>query len=372
MYTFLIKFDEIFLKSERTKSIFLSKLVENIKKVCKDSIIEIDRGRIIVENCSLDILKRIFGVKYVAKALKVEKDEGKLKEVIREILSDKIRENTKFRVTTHRADKSYPKNSLEINREIGEYIIKNFGGRVSLKDYDINLIIEVRKKNFYVYLEDWEVEGPGGLPYGVEGEIIVSFSGGFDSTLASWILAKRGLKILYLVYFSPINKVPKEVYNVYKALNEKWFLDTKILMIKGKEIAREIKEKVRDEYRQVVYKRILYRIMEKIALENGLKYFATGESLGQKSSQTLENLYATEIVLKEVRVIRPLIAFDKSETIKLIRKIGLYEYVSKVREICRFSYKPFTKIKFLNELEEEEKKINLDRILNNLEIEVIE
>ena len=211
--------------------------------------------------------------------------------------------------------------------------------------------------------------GPGGLPIGSEGKVLALVSGGFDSSVASWFLMKRGAKV-DIVHFN-LGKELEEYYFlrvVKKLLEWSYGYKNKIFVVDFFDLMLKIMEKCKEKYWLIIFRKAMYEIAEKIALKIGAKGLVTGEAVGQKSSQTLENLFSAEYGLK-IPILRPLIGFDKDEIIKMSIKIGTYEYSAEMPELCAIlSIKPLTKSKFEKIAREWEKVKNE---IKNVRIRVI-
>lgn len=366
----IVRLGEIALKSKRTKSIFLQKLEQNIKdalernKIKEYKIWESWGNRIFVIvpeeilNLTATVLSKVFGITSTSPAYnKKIKETQKIYEFAKKLTVEKVigkRFEVRAKVVRNKNIKE-----KEIEIELGR-ILKEAGGIVDLTNPEISVNVEVRDEEVFVFTS--RIEGVGGLPVRTEGKGIALFSGGMDSPVATWLAMKRGIEPITLFY-NPLGETLKwRVLAVWTSLMKHWgygFSPT-MYIVDGSGISRQIKEKVSDGYRQVVFKRILMRIARELAKSLGINSVITGESIGQVSSQTLHNLYIIEKAVPDVLVIRPLIGFDKEEIMGIARKIGTYEFSSRIKEFCqltdRFAYTRVNEERII----EEESKVEVD------------
>lgn len=348
-YMFLVKYAEIGVKSRPVRARMENLLISNIKKAYEREGIKArvgkEDGRIIVYSEKGEVLGRIFGVSSYCKAIVCGRD---LEKIIERISRGLDRTKT-YKIEVNRADKTFPSTSPEITKKIVEKL-DEMGVKLGVKSYDEEVVVEIRRKRAYILLD--EKKGPGGMPYGIGGKALALFSGGMDSPLAAWMVAKRGVKVDFLFYAFN-ESIKKDVLKVFTKLNEEWFLDGKLFVVDGEEINKQIAE-CEKRYRQVVFKRVLYRIANLI---KGYDAIVTGESIGQVSSQTLKNLGVIDGASEKI-VLRPLLGFDKQEIANMARGIGTYELSAGIPEFCAFTRKkPATEAK-ISDVEREEKKID--------------
>lgn len=324
MRVYVVHYSEIALKG-KNRSFFEKKLVDNLRKKLMDESVKIRReyGRIVIESESesiTDILKKTPGVKYSAFAEMVDLDIESIAEKALELAP----ESGTFKVETKRSNKEFPLNSMEINRIVGERILKAKKGlKVDLKNPDRTLFIEISKDHAYLYSE--RIEGIGGLPVGVSGKVVALISGGIDSPVSAFMAMKRGAEVVAVHFYNSTIHSPavrEKIYEIARVLSE--YYGIKLYMVPFAEIQREIIAKVPSDYRMVVYRRSMMRMASIIADKEGAKAIVTGDNLGQVASQTLENM-AVIYRASKYPVLAPLIGFDKEEIIDLARKIGTYE-----------------------------------------------
>jgi len=326
MKKLLVKYSsEITLKGLNRKY-FEDLLVKNIKqRIGKEAKLIKESGRIIIENYSEDVIdkvRKVFGVLGVAEATVVEKDVEKI--ALAAVEHMKNIEFKTFKVECKRQDKSFPLNSLELSRKIGGSILKNIKGiSVDVHNPDVTLMIEVRNE---VYIYSNFLEGQGGMPYKSAGKGVLLLSGGIDSPVAGYMLAKRGLEIIGVYYHShpyTSERAKEKVISLARKLAE-YTGSFKLYVVPFTKIQMEIIEKCREDELTIIMRRFMMSIAEEIAKKEGALCLATGESLGQVASQTLESMFVTNSVVS-MPVFRPLVGMDKVEIMDIARKVGTYD-----------------------------------------------
>jgi len=337
MFTaFLIKYAEIGIKG-RNRYLFEDALVHQIKyalKKCEGQfLIHKTQGRIYVDAQTefdfdevVERLQTVFGISGICPVVYVE-DEGfeKLKDTIIQYVADVYPERNKtFKVQARRARKNYPKDSMSINMDMGEAILKAYPEmRVDVHNPDILLNIEVREK-IYIYSEI--IPGPGGMPVGTGGKAMLLLSGGIDSPVAGYMIAKRGVKIDAVYFHAPpytSERAKQKVVDLARIVS-KYTGPIYLHVINFTDIQLYIHEKCPHEELTIIMRRYMMRIAEHIAKETECLGLITGESIGQVASQTMNSLAATNEVCT-LPVYRPLIGFDKQEIVEVSEKIGTYE-----------------------------------------------
>ncbi|MGB9709017.1 tRNA uracil 4-sulfurtransferase ThiI [Infirmifilum uzonense] len=370
----LIRLGELTIKGLATRKHFENLLKRNIMDALRRAGIEAELrkkfGRFYIYGPyeSIDVLRRVFGIKSLSPAVEYEfKDLEDLIVTAEEYFKEKVL-GKRFAVRTRRVG-SHTFSSIDVNRLLGERLLK-YASKVDLENPEVTAYVEVRGNKAYFFTEI--IEAWGGLPVGSEGRVISLVSGGFDSIVASWLMLKRGAEVdfLYLNLGGPVSKC--YVLRVVKTLADNWCYgyDPKLYIVDFTTVVHELKQKVKPELIGVVLKRLMYRVANRIALKTGAEGIVTGENLGQVSSQTLANLNVID-KSSDLIVLRPVIAYDKDEIVELARKIGTYEASSQVKEICGvYSFHPTTHAR-LDEVLEEEAKIDvsvLEKSLDNVEI----
>jgi tRNA uracil 4-sulfurtransferase len=234
------------------------------------------------------------------------------------------REFRSFRITARRAFKTYPMTSVELNRALGAFVLERMATRVDLEHPEVEIVVEVLPDEAFVSLD--RRPGPGGLPVGSGGTVAALLSGGIDSPVAAWRLLKRGCRVLF-VHFHSVPYLPPTSQAKARALVERlteWQYDSRLFLVPFGEIQREVVLSVPGPARVVVYRRLMVRIAEAIGRREGALALATGESLGQVASQTLENIAAIDAAATGP-VFRPLIGTDKIEIIHEAKQLGTFE-----------------------------------------------
>ena len=359
----IVRYGEISIKSSRTRPVFERLLIRNIRDALNKSGIKSRikriRGRILVYTEDAEeaarVIARVFGVVSVSPAEEYELTGGieQIKNVVVEKYGRRVC-GRKFAVRATRSG-THDFKSPDVERVVGG-ALKGKGGIVDLTNPEITVRVEIRDNKFYIFAKI--LHGPGGLPIGSEGRVLALFSGGIDSPVAAWLMMKRGCTVDFL-FINPENTtLLSKVSSVLLELINRWAHGYTPLfyVCQCKDEINLLKNIVRDDYKQVVLKCLMYRIACKLAQKENYIALITGESLGQASSQTLQNL---RLISKraDLPVLRPLIGLDKDEITKLARKIGTYEKSSKIREFCGIARGPVTTKANSEILQEEEKKL---------------
>ncbi len=333
---FLIKYAEIGVKG-KNRYLFEDRLCDQIRYALKrcDGAFEVTKsqGRIYVNADGdydydevVENLKTVFGVTGICPVVQLA-DEGfeqLCKDVIHymdEVYPDK---NITFKVEARRARKNYPKDSMEINREIGEVLLNAFPEiRVDVHKPDVLLRIEIREKiNVYSVV----IAGPGGLPIGTNGKGTLLLSGGIDSPVAGYMIAKRGVKIDAVYFSAPpytSERATQKVMDLAKIVS-KYSGPITLHIINFTDIQLYIYDKCPHDELTIIMRRYMMRIAQTIAEQSGSLGLITGESIGQVASQTMQSLMATNDVCT-MPVYRPLIGMDKQEIVELSEKLDTYE-----------------------------------------------
>ncbi|MBO2516328.1 MAG: tRNA 4-thiouridine(8) synthase ThiI [Clostridiales bacterium] len=339
----LVKYGEIYLKG-LNRPYFMHALVERVKQAVKDlgGKVWLYDARIFVEGASdmtecIRRVTRVFGVHSVCPARALDKaDFAAICENAAEMMASK---RGTFKVDSRRSDKTYPMTSPEMNAEIGGYILdRNPDLTVDVKTPEHRLNVEIRDE-CYLYSE--VIMAVGGMPVGTGGKACLLLSGGIDSPVAGYMIAKRGVELVAVHYFSyPYTgeQAKQKVLDLAKILSE-YCCGIKVYVVPFTDIQMQIHEKCHEEYTTLIMRRFMMRIAERIAEKEECGALITGESLGQVASQTMEALNTTNMVVK-MPVFRPLIGFDKSDIIAYAQKIGTYETSSLPYEDCCTVFTP--------------------------------
>jgi len=335
-YNFIIcHYAEIGLKGGNRK-FFEEKLIENIRKSfilnsC-EGVKKIKRisGRILIElddkvkeDKIRESLKNVFGIAYFSFAVDCEQNIEEIKKKSLEILKDK--EFKTFRVETKRGEKGFSLTSQQINEQAGEYIFEKLNSqglkiRVNLKNPDITCFIEIVEKYAFLYLK--KIEGLGGLPVDVSGKAVSLLSGGIDSPVASFYGMKRGVRMVFLHFYTNKRFLEKIRKNI-KTLN-KYQFKSELYLIPFLDIHKAIFQKTNPELGCILCRRFMFRIAEVLAEKKGANALFTGENIGQVASQTLINMRTIEQAIN-IPVLKPLISMDKKDIIEKAKEIGTFD-----------------------------------------------
>ena len=263
-----------------------------------------------------------FGVAKYFRAWQIPPDLDCVKSLLSKEL--KRRSFDTFRITANRADKRFPKTSLDINRELGAYVEAITGAAVDLSNPGLEIFVDVIGKSILVYFD--EMKAYGGLPLGVSGQTMTLLSGGIDSPVAAWHIMKRGSPT-HLIHFHSYPLVDSS--SIEKAedlamLLARYQYDSTLILAPFAEVQKRIIVSTPKSYRVVLYRRFMVRIAEEVAKRHGAIALVTGESLAQVSSQTMENI-ATIDEAGQIPILRPLIGFNKNEIVDVAREIGTFD-----------------------------------------------
>ena len=367
----LIKYGEIYLKG-KNRNFFENLLLKNIK----NSLIGLNakavksRMRYIVSDYSKDdeneILKRlstVFGIHSFCPAVQIDTDKN---EIINYCKNIEI--TGSFKVNTTRADKTFDIPSMQFNAMIGEIVLDN----------NTNAVVDVHKPQTVIYIEIREdkktfiyhknILGAGGMPVGSSAGGVALLSGGIDSPVACYKIAKRGMKLtgLHFASFPYTSEQAKEKVVELAKIVKPYTNMTTLIVVPFTEIQENIHKNCKDEYMITIMRRFMVRIAEKIANTVKAKAIVTGENLGQVASQTVESITSSNSVADIMPIFRPLIAMDKEEIIEVAKKIGTYETSILPYEDCCTVFLPkYPLIKpNLRKVEIEESKLEIENLID--------
>ncbi len=338
----LIRYGELSTKGRNRKG-FIDKLRRNIKMVLKDFPkikIELRRERMYVllngenEDEIIKRLKGVFGIQSFSPAIKTVKEIEQIKVDALALFKNEYEEGKTFKISTKRADKSFPLDTNEINHALGGHLLINMTGlKVNVKKPDINVQIEIREDAAYISCET--IKGAGGFPVGSSGKAMLMLSGGIDSPVAGFFAMKRGLDIEAVHFHSPPFTSERSKQKVID-LTEKLAAicgEIKLHVVPFTEIQQVIGKQIPENYSMTTTRRLMLRITDEIREDRKGLAIITGESLGQVASQTLESMYAINDVTS-TPIIRPLITMDKTEIIDISMKIDTYDISNRPYEDC--------------------------------------
>ncbi len=330
MNSIVVHYQEIALKG-KNRPWFIARLVRNIRTATRDLAVArvvTKMGRIEIMLASPDAwpavaerLRHVFGIANFSRAALVPLDIDGIAASILDDLGD-VRVSS-FRVSARRADKRFPLTSPQIEREIGGRIKEARGWTVNLEAAELTIHVEALTGEAFYYFG--KQPGPGGMPTGVSGRVVALLSGGIDSPVAAYRLMKRGCRVVPVHFHSyPIlSRASQEKVRELAALLTRYQQHTRLHMVAFGEIQQQVMLSVPPALRVVIYRRLMLRIAETIALRVNAGALVTGEAIGQVASQTLENM-ATIASVASLPVFRPLIGMDKDEIIVEARRLGTF------------------------------------------------
>jgi thiamine biosynthesis protein ThiI len=383
---FLIRYGEIGLKGEN-RSLFEDKLLSNIKnslrKIDDNLSVYKTPGRIFLKTTAdkelvKESLQKTPGLVSYSPVEKVSLDLNKFKALVLKIAKDKIREDKKitFRISARRSNKEYKYDSMDLQYDLGEYIIENISKdkiKVDLHNPDLNINVEIRKNYAYIYSKVYK--GIGGLPVGTTGKIGLMLSGGIDSPVAGFMGMKRGAEIVPVYFHSfpfTSDRTKEKVIDLAKVL-AKYQNKINLHIVNFTDILKEINDKCPDKLLTIIMRRLMLKITEKIIQKQNGKAIITGESIGQVASQTLEAINVTNSIA-DLPILRPLIGLNKLQIINIAKDIGTYEISIRPYEDCCTVFVPNSPETrpTLKQVVEGEKKLDIENLIkeavNNVEI----
>ena len=376
-HALLIKYSEIGIKG-KNRYLFEDALADQIRKALKktdgDFVVNKESGRIFAEaradfdmDEAVDALQHVFGISGICPVV-ILQDEGLEKleeEVVNYVCETYPGRKATFKVFTRRARKSYPVNSMDVNAALGEKILDACPGfSVDVHEPDILINVEIRNR---IYLYSEEIKGLGGLPLGTGGKAMLLLSGGIDSPVAGYMIAKRGLTIDAVYFHAPPYTSERAKQKVVDLAEQvaKYTGKIRLHVINFTDIQLAIYDKCPHDELTIIMRRYMMRIAEHLAKEDKDMALITGESIGQVASQTVQSLGCTNAVCT-LPVFRPLIAFDKQDIVEIAKKIGTYETSILPFEDCCTIFvakHPVTKPE-LSRIEKSEK--NLAEVIDDL------
>lgn len=346
----LIKNGELVLKG-LNRNTFEDVLVKNIRRrISKYGEFTLKRAQstIFIEPMNedfdfekaLDSVSKVFGIAGYSRACVCKKDMQDIINNAKEYLVDALSSAKTFKVEAKRSDKTFPLKSPEICYELGGQLLATFPHlRVDVHNPDVTVTIEVRDYNAYIRAN--QLHGAGGLPVGTAGRAAILISGGIDSPVAAWCMAKRGLELNAIHFASPPYTSPRAELKVRQLLGKvaSYSGTIRLGVVPFTEIQQEIADKCPEEFFTLIMRRMMMRISEKLAEQRNCLALITGESLGQVASQTLPALAVTDTVVN-MPVLRPLIGMDKEEIVIISRKIDTFDISIQPYEDCCTVFTP--------------------------------
>ena len=289
---------------------------------------------------AVERLSRVFGIAALCSACVVPKDYAEIERAAERYLADELKSARTFKVTAKRADKKFEMNSPQICAALGEYLLGRFPHlKVDVENPEVLVTVEIR--DFGAYVHGRQMQGAGGIPVGCSGRSMLLLSGGIDSPVAGVMMAKRGLGISAVHFFSPPYTSERALLKV-KQLCEKmtrYCGNVPLYVVPFTEISQAIREKCPEQYGTIIMRRLMMRIAQELAERERCASLITGESVGQVASQTIEALTCTQAGL-HLPVLRPVIGMDKEEIIATARKIDTFEISVQPYDDCCTVFTP--------------------------------
>ena len=330
----LLKLGEIVLKGLNRKS-FEQKLMGNIRRrlaplgnfrvYCLQSTVYVEGEEGADMDAAFEAMKQVFGVISLSRAAPCEKNKEAIAKLAIEYLRDEMESARSFKVESKRSDKAFPMTSIELSQYVGGELADAYPDTaVDVHDPELTVHIEVRDLAAYVHAAP--VPGAGGMPVGSNGVAVTLLSGGIDSPVSTYMIAKRGVRLIPVHFFSfpyTSQQAKDKVVELGRQLTAYCGRMT-MEVVPFTHIQEEIRDKCPEEYFTLIMRRFMMRIAQHIAEANGAKAIVTGENLGQVASQTMEAMASTQAVT-HLPVLQPLIGMDKEEIITIARKIGTFD-----------------------------------------------
>ena len=330
----LLKLGEIVLKGLNRKS-FEQKLMGNIRRrlaplgnfrvYCLQSTVYVEGEEGADMDAAFEAMKQVFGVISLSRAAPCEKNKEAIAALAIEYLRDEMESAKSFKVESKRSDKAFPMTSIELSQYVGGELADAYPDTaVDVHDPELTVHIEVRDLAAYVHAAP--VPGAGGMPVGSNGVAVTLLSGGIDSPVSTYMIAKRGVRLIPVHFFSfpyTSQQAKDKVVELGRQLTAYCGRMT-MEVVPFTHIQEEIRDKCPEEYFTLIMRRFMMRIAQHIAEANGAKAIVTGENLGQVASQTMEAMASTQAVT-HLPVLQPLIGMDKEEIVTIARKIGTFD-----------------------------------------------
>ena len=372
----LLKLGEIVLKGLNRKS-FEQKLVSNVRRrlahigkfrvYCLQSTVYVEAAEDGADmDAAFEALQKVFGIVKLSRAAACEKDKDAIAKLAIDYLRDDMLRAKSFTVESKRSDKSFPMTSVELSQYVGGELNEAYPN-VEVDVHDPELVVNIEVRDLAAYVHAAPVPGAGGMPVGCNGVAVTLLSGGIDSPVSSYMIAKRGVRLIPLHFFSfpyTSEQAKEKVIELGNMLTE--YCGRMTLEIAPfTHIQEEIRDKCPEEYFTLIMRRFMMRIAQRVAHDTGAKAIVTGENLGQVASQTMEAMASTQAVI-DLPVLQPLIGMDKEEIITIARKIGTFDTSILPYEDCCTVFTPKhprTRPK-LSEVERAESVLDIDALVD--------
>ena len=371
----LLKLGEIILKG-LNRRYFEQKLMANVRRrlapigkfrvYCIQSTVYVEAQEDGADiDAAIEALTHVFGIVAIVRAAACEKDKDAITRLAKEYLREDMERAKSFKVESKRSDKSFPMTSIELSQYVGGELNEAYPD-VKVDVHEPELIVHIEVRDLAAYVHGAPVPGAGGMPVGCNGTAVTLLSGGIDSPVSSYMIAKRGVHLIPVHFFSfpytsqQAKEKVIELAQIITAYCGKMTME----VVPFTHIQEEIRDKCPEEYFTLIMRRFMMRIAEQIAQRSNAKAIVTGENLGQVASQTMEAMASTQAVL-QLPVLQPLIGMDKEEIVRLARKIGTFETSILPYEDCCTVFTPRhprTRPK-LREVEAAESALDVDALV---------
>jgi thiamine biosynthesis protein ThiI len=371
----LLKLGEIVLKGLNRKG-FEQKLMGNIRRrlvpigkfkvTCMQSTVYVEALEDGADmDAAFEAVQKIFGVVKISRAAACAKDKDAIARLAIDYLREDMLRAKSFKVESKRSDKSFPMTSIQLSQYVGGELAEAYPNcKVDVHDPELIVNLEIRDLAAYVHAQP--VNGAGGMPVGSNGVAVTLLSGGIDSPVSTYMIARRGVRLIPVHFFSfpyTSQQAKEKVIELARLLTA-WCGKMTLEVVPFTHIQEEIRDKCPEEYFTLVMRRFMMRIAERIALSNGARAIVTGENLGQVASQTMEAMASTQAVLK-LPVLQPLIGMDKEEIVQMSRKIGTFDTSILPYEDCCTVFTPRhpRTRPTVSEVEQAESALNVDALV---------
>ncbi len=346
----LAKYGEIALKG-LNKHTFEDTLIKNIRYKLKligqfnitraQSTVYIEPKTDYIDiDDAIERLRKIFGIAKLCRAVVIEKDWDEIAKIAPDYLEDTLLGARSFKVVARRADKRFPMNSPQIMMELGGVLLEKYPHlKVDVHNPEITVTVEIREHNAFIHADN--IDGAGGMPIGSSGRALLLLSGGIDSPVAGYMIAKRGVKVSAIHFESPPYTSERARMKVERLAGKmaEYCGAIDFYCVPFTRIQEEIRNNCNEEFFTIIMRRIMMEIAQKVAEHNNIQALITGESIGQVASQTMSAIACTDVVAT-IPVFRPVIGMDKSEIVITSRKIDTFDISIEPFEDCCTVFTP--------------------------------
>jgi thiamine biosynthesis protein ThiI len=370
----LVRYGELGLKG-KNKIKFINRLANNIKKALSDlpeREVRATWGRIWVQTMDdeylvIPRLQQVFGIYSISPVLQTGKSLDQITEAAFSVLKAALPAGGSFKIETKRADKTYPLQSIQISQQVANNLFDRLDDSYHADMHHPERVIDIELREEGAYVFGQVIAGAKGLPVGSSGKALLLLSGGIDSPVAGWMSMKRGvtLEAIHFHSFPFTGQQSKEkVLDLCKILAKWQGASIKLHIVHFTEIQKAIREHTREDYTITLMRRMMFRLAERLAQKRGALALVTGESIGQVASQTLESMRTINDVI-DLPVLRPLVAMDKEDIVKISQRIEAFDISIRPYEDCCTIFLPaYPKIRpSIAEAEELEDKLDIEELL---------